>query len=76
MANGGFRIGGLLSCQIKSVKFEKYGAITFFNPEGTNKTTGAMGTSDLVNGYLNQWLALHPYRDNPNAPFFCGTVLT
>jgi hypothetical protein len=43
MANGGFRIGGLLSCQIKSVKFEKYGAITFFNPEGTNKTTGAMG---------------------------------
>jgi Site-specific recombinase XerC len=71
LADGGFRIGGLLSCNIRSVEFGKYGAVIYLNPEGTNKTTGAKGIPlTWSTGYLNQWLAVHPYKDDPEAPLF------
>lgn len=71
LSDGGFRIGGILSCKIKSVEFNKYGAIVYLNPEGSNKTTPAKGIPlTWSTGYLNQWLAVHPYRDDPEAPLF------
>jgi integrase len=71
MADGGFRVGGILSCKIKSVEFGKYGAVVYLNPEGSNKTTMAKGIPlTWSTGYLNQWMAIHPYREDPEAPLF------
>jgi len=71
MADGGFRIGGILSCQIKSVEFGKYGAVIYLNPDGSNKTTPAKGIPlTWSTGYINQWLAVHPYKDDPEAPLW------
>lgn len=77
LVDGGFRIGALLSCQVKSVTHGKYGAMIYLNPEGSNKTTKAKGIPlTWSTGYLNQWLAVHPYTDNPEAPLFTSTRLT
>lgn len=71
MADGGLRIGALLSCKISSVDQTKHGMMLYLSREGTNKTTSAKGIPlTWSSGYLGQWLAIHPLKYNPNAPLW------
>jgi len=70
-ADGGLRIGALLSCKVSSVELTKHGAIIYLSREGANKTTLAKGIPlTWASGYLGQWLAIHPLRNDANAPLW------
>jgi site-specific recombinase XerD len=70
-ADGGIRIGALLSCTVGSVADSEYGAIIYLSREGQNKTTQAKGIPlTWSSGYLQQWLAIHPLREDTNAPLW------
>lgn len=66
------RIGALASCRIKGVVFNKYGAIIYiFKKSKSKKTTKPKGIPiTWSTGYLNQWLAIHPERENSEAPLW------
>jgi len=72
LADGGIRIGALASCRIKHVEFNQYGATIYLSKTGqANKTTPAKGIPlTWSTGYLNQWLAVHPRSDDPEAPLW------
>lgn len=70
-ADGGIRIGALLACRINSVTETKHGVILYLSRDGANKTTPAKGVPLTWSaGYLQQWLAIHPLRNDPNAPLW------
>lgn len=70
-ADGGIRIGALLACRISSVTETKHGVILYLSKDGANKTTPAKGIPlTWSSGYLQQWIAIHPFRDNQNAPLW------
>jgi integrase len=54
LADGGMRVGALISCRIKNVEFNQYGAMIYLSKTGVNKTTSARGCHLLGAGYLNQ----------------------
>jgi len=65
------RVGALASCRVKNVEFSQYGAMIYLSKTGANKTTSAKGLSLTWSaGYLNQWLAVHPFHDDPEAPLW------
>jgi site-specific recombinase XerD len=70
LADSGIRVGALASCRIKSVEFNQYGAILYLSKTGlANKTTSAKGIPlTWSTGYLNQWLAVHPLKEDQDAP--------
>jgi len=63
---GGTRPGEILNLQIKHVKFDKHGAVLHVDGK-----TGAR-TVRLVRSTPNlaAWLAVHPFKDNPDAPLW------
>lgn len=69
LADSGIRVGALASCRIKLVEFNQYGATIYLSKTGqANKTTPAKGIPlTWSTGYLNQWLAVHPRSDDPEA---------
>jgi len=72
LADGGMRIGALASCRIKHVEFTQYGSKVYLSKTGmANKTTPAKGIPlTWSTGFLNQWIAVHPSKDNPEAPLW------
>lgn len=73
--DAGLRVGALLSCTISSFVENRHAAILYLNPSGPLKTTAAKGIPlTWSTAYVQQWLANHPYRDNPKAPLW--TTLT
>ncbi len=72
LLDSGMRIGALGSLRIKNIEFNQYGAILYLNKTSqSNKTTPLKGIPiTWSTGYLNQWLAMHPDRNNPEAPLW------
>jgi integrase len=72
LADSGIRVGALASCRIKHVEFNQYGATIYLSKTGqANKTTSAKGIPlTWSTGYLNQWLAVHPQKEDPEAPLW------
>jgi len=71
LADGGMRVGALASCRVKNVEFSQYGAMIYLSKTGVNKTTPAKGLPLTWSaGYLNQWLTVHPFHDDPEAPLW------
>jgi integrase/recombinase XerD len=71
LADGGIRVGALASCRVKNVEFNQYGAIIYLSKTGVNKTTLAKGIPLTWSaGYLNQWFAVHPLHEDPEAPLW------
>lgn len=72
LADGGIRVGALASCRIKNVSFGQYGATIYLSKTSkSNKTTTAKGIPlTWSTGYLNQWLSLHPFKNNLEAPLW------
>ncbi len=68
LADGGMRVGALASCRVKNVEFNQYGAMIYLSKTGVNKTAPAKGLPLTWSaGYLNQWLAVHPFHEDPEA---------
>jgi len=72
LADGGMRVGALASCRIKNVAFGQYGAMIYLSKTSkSNKTTSSKGIPlTWSTGFLNQWIADHPIKDNPDAPLW------
>jgi len=72
LLDGGMRIGALGSLRIKNIEFNQYGAVIYLSKTSqSNKTTPPKGVPiTWSTGYLNQWLAMHPDRNNPEAPLW------
>ena len=72
LVDGGFRPGALLSCRIGGVKSGQYGSTLYLSKSSrSRKTTPAKGIPlTWSSGYLQQWLAVHPFKDNPDAPLW------
>jgi len=72
LADSGMRIGALASCRIKNVDFNQYGAIIYISSTSrSKKNTAAKGIPiTWSTGYLNQWLAVHPLKNDPEAPLW------
>lgn len=64
--DAGCRIGEILTVSIKEVKFNDAGAILY--------SEGKTGYQPIILTWssktLAQWLNIHPFRDNPEAPLF------
>lgn len=72
LADSGMRVGALATCRVKHVEFNQYGAILYISPTSqSKKSTPAKGIPlTWSTGYLNQWMAIHPLKDNPDAPLW------
>lgn len=72
LTDSGMRVGALASCRIKNVAFNQYGAILYISPTSqSKKTTPAKGIPlTWSTGYLNQWLGVHPLKEDPEAPLW------
>lgn len=70
--DGGFRPGALLSCRVGGVQSNQYGSIIYLSKSSrSRKTTPAKGIPlTWSSGYLQQWLAVHPFKDDPDAPLW------
>lgn len=74
LADSGMRIGALATCRIKNIEFNQYGAIIYISKTSQSKKTTAAKGIPLTwsTGYLNQWLNVHPLKDDPDAPMWVG----
>lgn len=72
LADSGMRVGALASCRVKHVEFNQYGAILYISPTSqSKKNTPAKGIPlTWSTGYLNQWLGVHPLKEDPEAPLW------
>jgi integrase/recombinase XerD len=72
MLDSGMRVGALASTRIKNVEFNQYGAIIYISKTSRSKKTSAPKGIPVTwsTGYLNQWLAVHPMKDDPEAPLW------
>jgi integrase/recombinase XerD len=72
LLDSGMRIGALGSLRIKNIEFNQFGAILYLSKTSqSNKSTVAKGIPiTWSTGHLNQWLAMHPNKDNPEAPLW------
>lgn len=79
LADSGMRVGALASCRIKHAEFNQYGAILYISQTSLSKKTTAAKGIPLTwsTGYLNQWLSVHPLREDSEAPLWVpehGTI--
>lgn len=72
LCDSGMRVGAVTSCRIKSVESTQYGSILYISPTSkSNKTTPAKGVPlTWSSGYLQQWVGVHPLREDPEAPLW------
>lgn len=72
LADLGMRIGALMSCRIKNVECSQHGAIIYISRTSrSKKSTPAKGIPiTWSTGFLNQWLAVHPLREDLEAPLW------
>ena len=64
----GGRIGEILSCLIKHVTFDKYGAILLVDGKTGPRRIRLIACVPA----LAQWLSIHPFRNDPNSPLRVG----
>lgn len=72
LADSGLRVGALASCRIKNVEFNQYGGIIYISTTSRSKKTASAKGIPITwsTGYLNQWLAVHPLNETPDAPLW------
>ena len=72
LLDSGMRIGALGSLWIKNIEFNQFGAILYLSKTSqSNKSTVAKGIPiTWSTGHLNQWLSMHPDKDDPEAPLW------
>lgn len=72
MLDSGMRVGALASTRVKNVEINQYGAILYISKTSRSKKTTAPKGIPITwsTGYLNQWLAVHPMKDDPEAPLW------
>jgi len=72
MLDSGMRVGALASTRVKNVEINQYGAILYISKTSRSKKTAAPKGIPITwsTGYLNQWLAVHPMKDDPEAPLW------
>jgi hypothetical protein len=68
------RVGALASFRVKNVEFNQYGTMIYFQKRELTDYTGKGDTPYWSTGYLNQWLAVHFFHEDPEAPY--GLPLT
>lgn len=65
----GTRPGEILSLRLRHVKFDKYGAVIHVDGKtGPRPVRLVRSTPNLA-----QWMAVHPFRDNPESPLWIMT---
>lgn len=62
----GTRPGEILNLQIKHVKFDKFGAILHVDGKTGARTVRLVRSTPS----LASWLAVHPFKDNPESPLW------
>ncbi len=72
LLDSGMRVGALASTRIKNVEFNQYGAVVYISKTSRSKKSTAPKGIPITwsTGYLNQWLAVHPLKDDPEAPLW------
>jgi len=60
---GGLRIGELASLKIKNIEFDEHGAVLKVSGKTGERMVRVVGSASL----LQQWLEMHPKRDNKEA---------
>lgn len=72
LADSGMQIGALISCRIKNVELNQYGAIIYISRTSKSRKTAKPKGIPITwsTGFLNQWLSVHPLRDDPEAPLW------
>ncbi|ABE53156.1 site-specific integrase [Methanococcoides burtonii] len=72
LCDAGLRVGALASCRIKNVESNQYGSMIYISTTSrSKKTTPAKGLPlTWSSGYLQQWMAVHPLREDPEAPLW------
>jgi integrase len=76
LADSGMRVGAVGSLRIQNVRLEqKYGFLYISKTSKNQKTTGLKGIPITWSvGYLGQWLAIHPGREDINAPLWVSEI--
>jgi integrase len=62
----GARVGEIGNLRIKHIQFDEYGAIVNLNGKTGYRRVRAVFSVE----YLQEWLLVHPDRNNPNAPLW------
>ncbi|WP_298685089.1 tyrosine-type recombinase/integrase [uncultured Methanomethylovorans sp.] len=72
LVDSGMRVGALASCRVKNVVSNEYGAMIYISTTSRSKKTSAPKGLPLTwsAGFLQQWIGVHPLRDNPEAPLW------
>ncbi len=66
----GARIGEFLNMKIKDVVFDEYGCkVRLFGKTGDRVIRLIFSTP-----YLRAWINRHPFKNDPNAPLWCGFI--
>ncbi len=66
----GARLSEFLGLKLRSIDFDKYGAIMRLNPDADNKTGTRRIRLVESEPYLRDWIQHHPDQDDKNAPLF------
>lgn len=66
------RIGALGTLRLKGVEFNQHGALLYLSPTSQNLKTTKPKPVPLTwsTGFLNQWISVHPCKDDPEAPLW------
>lgn len=66
------RVGAIGTLRIKSIEQNAHGALIYLSRTSRNLKTTKPKPVPLTwsTGYLNQWLSIHPLRDDPEAPLW------
>ncbi|WAM22435.1 MAG: site-specific integrase (plasmid) [Candidatus Methanoperedens sp.] len=66
------RIGALGTLRIKGIEFNQHGALLYMSPTSQNLKTTKPKPVPLTwsTGFLNQWISVHPCKDDPEAPLW------
>ncbi len=72
MLDSGMRIGAVASLRIKNVELTNYGGILYISKTSRSRKTAEPRGIPITwsVGHINQWLAVHPLRNNPEAPLW------
>ena len=70
--DGGIRVGALASARMKNVVFHEMGATIYISKTSRCKKTAKAKGIPLTwsSGYLTQWLHVHPFKNDPEAPLW------
>ncbi len=67
--DSGCRRSELLSTTIADAKFDDYGCVLWLRE---SKTQSRPARLVFASSYLNDWLDVHPRKEDPTAPIFCS----